>query len=97
MHNINTSSQLKQHLSTSQQLNMSLKLEEITEEESNGHVRKKSFQELDKLQWEIDDLKNYDLLNYLHDWNFPIFQFYEISSKNILSQVSKRKQFSKIS
>ena len=77
-------------MSTSQQLNMSLKLEEITEEDVNNHVRKRSLLEVDKLQWEVDDLKNFDLLNYLHDWNFPIFQFYEISSRNILSQVRNK-------
>ena len=68
-------------------MNVSLKLEEITEEESNDHSRKKSLLEIDSLEWEVDDLKKLELLNYLHDWNFPIFQFYEISSKNILSQV----------
>jgi hypothetical protein len=68
-------------------MNVSLKLEEITEEDSNDHSRKKSLLEIDSLEWEVDDLKKLELLNYLHDWNFPIFQFYEISSKNILSQV----------
>lgn len=35
--------------------------------------------------------KNADLLNCLHDWNFPIFRFGERSKKFILSQVSQTK------
>jgi hypothetical protein len=37
--------------------------------------------------WQPEDLDNMDYLNYLHDWNFPIFKFYHESPKNILSQV----------
>ena len=38
-------------------------------------------------EWQPEDLDNMDYLNYLHDWNFPIFKFYHESPKNILSQV----------
>lgn len=41
----------------------------------------------DNLAWQAEDLKDLDLLNYLHDWSFPIFQFYEKSNHNIISQV----------
>lgn len=45
-----------------------------------------------------DDLeKNSDLLNCLHDWNFPIFRFGQKAQKFILSQVESTifKKFSK--
>lgn len=72
----------------------SQKLEQIKEEYNNGEKRnnreidshKKSIE--DDLIWQTEDLKNLDLLNYLHDWSFPIFQFYEISNHNVISQVS---------
>jgi hypothetical protein len=38
--------------------------------------------------WNVEDLESIDLLNYLHDWNFPIFQLNEKSNENVLSQVS---------
>ncbi len=40
-----------------------------------------------KLPWQVDDLKSLDLLGYMHDWNFPIFQLNDKSSGHILSKV----------
>ena len=98
-------SNVKHH--NGQHVNITIRLEEITEESLNNHnnqqrqIRKSSDDQLNsadtananassnKLQWEVEDLKNVELLNYLHDWNFPIFQFYEKSSKHVLSQVRK--------
>ena len=74
----------------------SQKLEKIKEEYNNGNKKnqennrsidetKNNFE--DDLLWQTDDLKDLDLLNYLHDWNFPIFQFFEKSNHNVISQV----------
>lgn len=75
----------------------SQKLEQIKEEYNNGEKKnhanngemgnhKKSID--DELLWQTEDLKYLELLNYLHDWNFPIFKFYEKSNQNVISQVS---------
>jgi hypothetical protein len=41
-----------------------------------------------KLPWQVDDLKSLDLLGYMHDWNFPIFQLNDKSNGHILSKVN---------
>lgn len=74
----------------------SQKLKKIKEEYNNGNPKNKENNRLideskkyfeDDLLWQTDDLKDLDLLNYLHDWNFPIFQFFEKSNHNVISQV----------
>jgi hypothetical protein len=42
----------------------------------------------EKLPWQPEDLNNLDYLNYLHDWNFPIFKFNNESPDFILSQMA---------
>ncbi|RNA15771.1 cGMP-inhibited 3 -5 -cyclic phosphodiesterase A [Brachionus plicatilis] len=75
----------------------SQKLEQIREEYNNGEKKnhannsemgnhKKSID--DELLWQTEDLKYLELLNYLHDWNFPIFKFYEKSNQNVISQMA---------
>ena len=66
------------------------RLEEIKEELFNslGHKnRGQGSSESQLVEWNEADLKGIELLNYLHDWNFPIFELYEKSQQNILSQV----------
>lgn len=48
------------------------------------------------LTWSPDDIEDVHLLQYIHDWNFPIFQLYEKSQNNILSHVSLTLNFSQI-
>jgi hypothetical protein len=55
------------------------KLDEIKEENNQNSTN--------KLPWQLNDLSKLELLNYLHDWNFPIFQLYEKSNNHILSKV----------
>ncbi len=42
----------------------------------------------EKLPWQPEDLNNLDYLNYLHDWNFPIFKFSNNSPDFVLSQMA---------
>ncbi len=76
------------------------RLEEIKEEfilssvaESSPNYKKsdKQFKSIlnysNKKLWKEDDLKQIELLNYIHDWSFPIFELYEISKQNVLSHV----------
>lgn len=51
------------------------KLDEIKEENS------------DKLSWQVSEISSIELLDYLHDWNFPIFQLNDKSNNHILSKV----------
>ena len=55
------------------------KLDEIKEEKNQNSTN--------KLPWQLNDLNKLELLNYLHDWNFPIFQLNEKSNNHILSKV----------
>ena len=43
---------------------------------------------LDLTKWKVEDLNDIKCLNYLHDWNFPIFQFYESSNQCVLSKMA---------
>ena len=64
-------------------LSASKMLDEIKEEASlNGD---------NKLPWQISELNGLDLLGYLHDWNFPIFQLNEKSNGQVLSKVRMNK------
>ena len=59
-------------------------LDEIKEESSSADS---------KLPWQVDDLKSLDLLGYLHDWNFPIFQLNDKSNGHVLSKVEIKLYF----
>lgn len=39
------------------------------------------------LPWSINELENTELICQMHDWNFPIFKFYEKSNHYVLSKV----------
>ncbi len=69
------------------------KLNEINEEILNnlkiGSSSKPSNSDNSNQQkiWKENEINDIELLNYLHDWNFPIFQLYEKSDQFILSHV----------
>jgi hypothetical protein len=42
---------------------------------------------LDDVPWSTVELENLDLMNHIHDWNFPIFTFFERSNNYVLSKV----------
>lgn len=57
------------------------KLDEIQEENSSI-----------KLPWHESETNQIELLDYLHDWNFPIFQLNEKTDNHILSKVQRNKK-----
>lgn len=63
--------------------------EELNYKSKLAHSTTSNQEDISESIWvHPDDLeKNADLLNCLHDWNFPIFRFGQRAQKFILSQV----------
>ena len=63
--------------------------EELNYKSKLAHSTTSTQEDISESIWaHPDDLeKNADLLNCLHDWNFPIFRFGQRAQKFILSQV----------
>jgi hypothetical protein len=59
------------------------KLEEIHEE--NKLINRNKC--INNLPWNTDDCDKLEILNYIHDWSFPIFTFAEQSDNFVLSKV----------
>lgn len=63
-----------------EELSHCINRENNTNSNSNANVN-------DKL-WQVEDIRNLYLLNFLHKWSFPIFEFGDCAKNFVLSKVS---------
>ena len=54
---------------------------------NNSGNKTNEIDSIDDLPWTLNELENTELVNQIHDWNFPIFKFYEKSNTFVLSKV----------